>query len=104
MTDDRKIFVAVLAVAVAETLFWIYTFYYIDARTNPRGDGMEWLAEVPMSMIFLFGVVPALAIGSAGHWFPIASKIAALFALGALIADVVIWMQIMGEFAHKIVH
>ena len=65
MTNDRKIFVAVLAAAAAETLFWIYTFYYIDVRTNLRGDGMEWLAEVPMTMIFLFGVVPALVIGVA---------------------------------------
>ena len=104
MTNDRKIFVAVLAAAAAETLFWIYTFYYIDARTNLRGDGMEWMAEVPMTIVFLFGVLPALIIGAAGWWFPLCAKIAALFALGTLIADVVIWTQIMGEFAHKTVH
>jgi hypothetical protein len=101
---NKQWFAAVLAGALAETGFWLYTFYYIDHRTNLQGDGLEWIAEVPMTMIVLFGVVPALLIVIAGWWFPIASKIAALFVAGALIADVIIWSQIVQEFAHKPVH
>ena len=101
---NKRIWRAVLGVAGAETLFWLYTFYSIGAHANPRGGGYEWLAAVPMTMIFLFGVLPALVLVVIGWWFPIASKIAALFAAGALIADAIIWTQILGEFAHKTAH
>jgi glucan phosphoethanolaminetransferase (alkaline phosphatase superfamily) len=102
MTDKRFCQI-VLAVAAAETLFWLYTFYYIDHRTNPMGDGLEWMAEVPMTMIFLFGTLPALILGLVGFRFRWAAIAAALFAAGAAITDAVIWMQILGEFAHKTV-
>jgi hypothetical protein len=100
---DKKLCQLVLAVAAAETLFWFYTFYYIDHRTNPMGDGLEWMAEVPMTMIVLCGVLPALLLGVAGFWFRWATFAAALFAAGALIADIVIWSEIAAEFAHKTV-
>ncbi len=100
----KRVSLAVLAVAAAETLFWLYTFYYIDHRTNPMGDGLEWMAEVPMTMIFLFGALPALILGGLGWWFRWLGIAGALFAAGAAIADAVIWTEILGEFAHKTVH
>jgi hypothetical protein len=55
------------------------------------------MAEVPMTMIVLFGVAPGLVLGILGFWFRW------LGVAGALVADVVIWVQILGEFAHKTV-
>ena len=100
----QRLSLAVLALAAAETLFWLYTFYYIDHRTNPMGDGLEWMAEVPMTIIVLAGVMPAAVLAIAGLWFRFAGMAAAAFACAALIADVVIWTEILGEFAHKTVH
>jgi hypothetical protein len=102
MTNNR-LCQAVLAVAAVETLFWIYTFYFIDRHANPRGDGMEWLAEVPMTLIFLAGVLPAVILGLMGFRFRWAAIAGVLFAAGSAVADAVIWIQILGEFAHKTV-
>jgi hypothetical protein len=100
----KRLSLAVLALAAAETLFWLYTFYYINHRTNPLGDGLEWMAEVPLTIIVLAGVVPAVLLAIAGFWFRLAAIAAATFACAALIADVVIWIELLGEFAHKTVH
>jgi len=85
-------------------MFWLYTFYYIEHRTNPLGDGMEWLAEVPLTMIVLGLVAPAVLLAIAGFWYRWAGLAGALFAGGALIADAVVWSEIPREFAHKTVH
>jgi hypothetical protein len=104
MITNARLRNATLCLASAETLFWFYTFYYIDHRTNLMGDGMEWLAEVPMATIFLTLAVPALILGVVGSWYALATKLAAGFAAVALAANAVVWTQIMGEFAHKTVH
>ena len=100
----KRISLAVLALAAAETLFWLYTFYYVSHRTNPLGDGLEWMAEVPLTSIVLTGVVPAALLAIAGFWFRLAGMAAAAFAGAALIADVVIWIELLGEFARKTAH
>ena len=100
----KRFSLAVLALAAAETLFWLYTFYYINHRTNPLGDGLESMAEVPLTLIVLAGVAPAALLAIAGFWFRFAGMAAAAFACVVLIADVVIWIELLGEFAHKTVH
>ncbi len=88
--SKRQISLAVLALAAAEVLFWIYTFYYIAHRTNPLGDGMEWLAEMPMTIITLASALPAALLAITGFWFRWAGPTGDVFAAGALIADAVI--------------
>jgi hypothetical protein len=68
------------------------------------GDGLEWMAEVPMTIVFVTLVLPALILGILGCWFALATKLAAGFAAAALIANAVLWTQILGEFAHKTAH
>jgi hypothetical protein len=102
--SNGRLSVAVLALAAAEALFWLYTFYDIGRRANPLGDGMEWLAEVPLTIIVLAGVAPAALLAIAGFWIRWAGIAGALFALGALVADAVIWNQILRGFVHKAVH
>jgi len=85
----------VLVGAVAETLFWFWTFSYIGARVNPRGDGMEWLAEVPMSVIFLGLTLPALLLARRGHGRSL--WIATALVLASAAANALIWSEIVTE-------
>jgi hypothetical protein len=93
--NPRAARLLVLGLAGAQTIFWIYTFFYIDARANPKGDGMEWLAIVPMSFIFFALVLPALIMGIGGR----ALRTATIMALIGAAANFVVWSQILGEFA-----
>jgi hypothetical protein len=52
----------------------------------------------------LFGVAPAVLLAIAGFWFRWLGIAGALFAAGALIADVLIWTEIVSEFAPKTAH
>lgn len=104
MLTNARLRMAVFAAVGAQTLFWIFTFYYIHARTNPMGDGMEWLAAIPMTFIYFALVVPALIFGVLGIWYALATKIAAVLAVLAIAANAVFWLEIAGEFAYKTTH
>lgn len=49
------------AVAVQAAL-WIVAVVYIGLHANPKGDGMEWAAVVPATVILALGVAPPLAL------------------------------------------
>jgi glucan phosphoethanolaminetransferase (alkaline phosphatase superfamily) len=89
----------VLLGAAAETLFWFWTFSYIGARANPRGDGMEWLAEMPMTLIFLLLTLPALLLARRGRLLPVA----AVLVLASAAANAFLWSEIVSEFAGTVV-
>lgn len=99
--SNARLRLIVFAVVGAEVLFWLYTFYYIDRHANPLGDGLEWMGEVPLTGIVLMLVLPALILVVIGHWFPVAAKLALLLAAAALIADVVVWTELLGEYAQR---
>jgi hypothetical protein len=61
----------------AQTLFWLYTFRYIHQHANPMGDGLDWIAIVPMTIIFLALVLPAFALCLLGLRYALATKIGA---------------------------
>jgi hypothetical protein len=104
MITNANLCRATLGLAAAETLFWLYTFSYINRHANPMGDGMEWLAAVPMTIIFLALVLPTLILGVIGWWYALAAQIAAGLAALAALADVIVWTQIHGELTHRTVH
>ena len=85
----------VLIGAGAETLFWFWTFSYIGARANPMGDGMEWLAEVPMTAIFLALTLPALLLARRGQGRSLI--LAAVLVLASAAANALIWSEIVAE-------
>lgn len=87
--------VFVLAAGCTLTLFWIYTFYAIAEQANPKGDGMEWVAVAPMTLIFLLLTLPVLIIGLFGR----ALIFGALVALASAFVNVWIWREILAEFA-----
>jgi hypothetical protein len=84
------------ASGVTGTLFWIYTFYWISKVPPGDGTGFQWLAEVPLTAIFVFLTFPAvaLAISRSTAW------LGAILGILNLIAFAVIWSQLMAEFTH----
>jgi hypothetical protein len=85
----------VLAAACGLTAFWVYTFYAIGEQANPKGDGMEWMAAFPMTLIFMLLTLPALIIGLFGR----ALIFGALVAAASAFVNVWIWREILAEFA-----
>lgn len=85
----------VLAAGCMLTGFWVYTFYAIGEHANPKGDGMEWMAAFPMTLIFMLLTLPALIIGLFGR----ALIFGALVAAASAFVNVWIWREILAEFA-----
>jgi hypothetical protein len=85
----------ILALACAQTLFWVYTIYYVISHADPKGDGMEIVAIGPMSIIFFALVLPALLKSRRGH----SLGAAAILCLLGLAANLIVWGQILSEFA-----
>jgi hypothetical protein len=85
-----------LASGIAGTLFWIYTFYWISKVPPGDGTGFQWIAEVPLTAVFIFLTFPALAlsISSRTGWF------AAILGILNLAAFATLWVQLTAEFAH----
>src|SRR5436305_14801004 len=88
---------AAMGMAAAEIVFWLYAFSYISRHANPLGDGLEWAAMAPLTIVTLCLAFPALVLSQ----FARAAWIAAGLALAAALADAVIWMQLLGEFGAK---
>src|SRR4051812_2166169 len=51
--------IAVLTLWLANTAFWIYSFRFLLARSNPMGDGFDMLPAVPLTVIFFWLAVPS---------------------------------------------
>jgi hypothetical protein len=90
---NARLRLATFGLAAAQTLFWFYTFTYIGSHANPKGDGMERLAVIPIGFIFVLLVLPALVLCGFGGRYALASKLAAGFAIAGLIANAVAWTQ-----------
>lgn len=85
----------VLAAGCALTLFWLYTFYVIGEQANPNGDGMEWMAAFPMTLIFMLLTLPTLIIGLFGRALIFGALVAAISA----VVNFWVWREILAEFA-----
>jgi len=62
----------VLAVAGAGTLFWLYTFYGIAQVPMGDGSGMQWVAVMPLGLVFVVFTLPALVCAWKGHFLWVA--------------------------------
>jgi hypothetical protein len=100
----EKLSLLTLGIVGAELVFWFYTFYYIGTHANPHGNGMQWLGEVPLTIVVVLLVLPALVLGVAGRTFAVAAQLGALVAVLAAAADVIVWSQVLGELAQKALH
>jgi lysylphosphatidylglycerol synthetase-like protein (DUF2156 family) len=88
---------AAMGMAAAEIVFWLYAFSYISRHANPLGDGLEWAAMGPLTIVALCVAFPALVLSP----FRRAAWISAGLAVTAALADIVIWTPILGEFAGR---
>jgi hypothetical protein len=68
---------AALAVSIAGTLFWLYTFYGIAQVPAGDGSGFQWIAVVPLGLVFfVFTFPPWFARGTASFCGPLSSLVA----------------------------
>ncbi|UPJ68097.1 hypothetical protein [Bradyrhizobium sp. 191] len=81
-------------VAVAGTLFWLYTFYFIAHVPPGDGTGFQWLAVFPLGMIFMLFFVPAWLLIAIGRL----PRFTIVVGLCGLIAFAIIWSQLLNEF------
>ena len=85
-----------LTVASAGTLFWVYTFYGIGQVPSGDGSGFQWLAVMPLGVVFLVLTLPALVLAASGRllWLSLVLGCAGLLAFALL------WKQLLNEFYH----
>jgi hypothetical protein len=84
-----------LTLALAGTAFWLYTFYGIAQVPAGDGTGFQWIAVMPLGMIFFGLTVPALILALRGRALNGAIALGAL----ALILFALLWAQLLREFA-----
>ncbi len=65
-----------MALAGAQVAFWLYSWIYIGQRANPKGDGMEWVAIAPATLILGAFVLPALTFAWNGQSLVVAALLA----------------------------
>jgi hypothetical protein len=85
--------IVALTIAFAGIGFWLYTFYGIAQAPVGDGSGMQWVAAMPLGLIFFLLVVPALGIAWSGRWL----WLSILLGAAGLIAFGFLWRQILGE-------
>ncbi|MFI4998101.1 MAG: hypothetical protein ACHQAQ_20235 [Hyphomicrobiales bacterium] len=82
-----------IALAGAQTVYWLYTFRLILVNANPRGDGFELVAIVPFGLVFLALVAPSLWLGATGRRLPLGVALA----VAGLIVNVLLFVEIARE-------
>jgi hypothetical protein len=80
-----------------QVLVWLYLAFYIGQHSNPKGDGMEWVAMSPATMILVATTVPVwrLARNDNGKWLKVAAGLAAL----GVALNLLLVLQVASEFA-----
>jgi hypothetical protein len=87
---------AALAVSVAGVLFWLYTFYGIAQVPAGDGSGFQWIAVMPLGLVFFVFTFPALVCAWNGQFL----WAALVLGCAGLIAFALLWNELLGEFYH----
>lgn len=87
---------AALAVSIAGMLFWLYTFYGIAQVPAGDGSGFQWIAVVPLGLVFFVFTFPALICACSGRFL----WAALVLGCAGLIAFAILWNELLGEFYH----
>ena len=85
--DWSRLRIVVVVGAIAETLVWAGIWAYTARKASPTGDGMEWIAVMLATMVFVPFTLPALILGLIGRWL----KLAAVLVAGVAIAYLYAW-------------
>lgn len=95
MNLDRALRRTAFASGLIGLVFWGYTFHFISNVPPGDGTGFQWLAEFPLTIIFLVLSLPALMMS----WSSRLSAVAAGLGISGLIAFAIVWQQLLVEFA-----
>jgi hypothetical protein len=85
----------VLIIGGLQVGFWLYLFFYIARHSNPKGDGMEWVAMAPATGILVMFVWPPLQFAAKNELLLLALV---LTSAGALM-NAALFIEIAREFA-----
>src|SRR5262245_49994542 len=96
LNNPRRLRIAALVLAAVGTLFWLYTFYGIAQVPAGDGSGFQWIAVMPLGMIFFSLTFPALLLALLGHLL----RLAIVLGIVGLVAFAVVWGQLLQEFYH----
>jgi hypothetical protein len=96
MAGIERLRIAALVVAGAGTLFWLYTFYGIAQVPHGDGTGFQWIAVMPLGLIFFVLTLPALmlALRRRRLWLSL------ILGCASLVAFALLWRQLLSEFYH----
>ena len=89
----KRLRVAIYIAVALQVLIWLGLFVYIARHANPKGDGMEWVALMPESVIL--GIAPPLAFSREGRMQPVGLIIAGI----GIILNIALFFEISREFA-----
>ena len=96
LSRPHRLRAVALTVTSAGTLFWLYTFYGIAQVPIGDGSGFQWIAVIPLGLIFLVFTLPALILALIDRllWFSL------ILGCVGLIAFAYLWKELLGEFYH----
>jgi hypothetical protein len=72
-------------------------FVYIGEHSNPKGDGMEWVAIVPGGAVLAVGALPAWVLRERERWLPVAL----IAACAGILLNLAFLYEIAREFAES---
>jgi len=91
----QKLRAVIYVCVAAQVLLWLGVIVTIARHANPKGDGMEWVAIAPASIILALGIGPALAFRRERGML----WLGALLAFAGVIVGGALFLEILREFA-----
>jgi hypothetical protein len=91
---NRRVRIYSYVLGGLQAIYWLYTFRFIYVNTNWMGDGFEWVAAMPIGLIFFCFVVPGFVMNKDGRSLKLA---AALVTIGLLL-NISLFYEIFIEF------
>ena len=85
-----------VTVAGIGTLFWLYTFYGIAQVPSGDHSGMQWIAVMPLGLVFLVLTLPALIFALVDRLLWVALVLGCF----GLVAFAYLWNELLKEFYH----
>jgi hypothetical protein len=95
LDGQRSVRISVLIIGGLQVGFWLYLFFYIAQRSNPKGDGMEWVAMGPATGILVMFVWPPLQFAAKNELL----FLALLLTLAGALMNLALFVEIAREFA-----
>jgi hypothetical protein len=80
-----------------QLLIYVFLYVYIGWHFNPKGDGMEWVAVMPATILLFLGAVPAFVLCRADRL----PGLAAALAIIGVAMNVAFFLEVAREFAES---